>query len=166
RKITRDPFLLLLNSPGGSLSAGLALVDVLQGLHSPVFTINLGVCASVASLILTAGTVGHRYSIEGGSLLLHQPTGCLAGTRTELQEDRREVKRLHDCVSSLYNSFAARGRSLRRKREDLQSSSSSSSLSSSSSSRVFQFNEIYRDQILSSKEAQMYGLIDHIILPD
>lgn len=64
------------------------------------------------------------------------------------------------------SSFAAKGRSLRRRGEILPLSSKSSSLSSPSSSCVFQFNEIYRDKVLSAKEAQMYGLIDHIILPD
>ncbi|KFG37776.1 ATP-dependent Clp endopeptidase, proteolytic subunit ClpP domain-containing protein [Toxoplasma gondii GAB2-2007-GAL-DOM2] len=102
RTADADPFVIFVNSAGGSLNAGLALFDALSTLQAPVYTVNLGLAASAASLLLAAGSGGRRFAVEQSSVLLHQPAGSLAGRDSELQDERREVEKLHEKVVRLY----------------------------------------------------------------
>lgn len=73
-----------------------------QLMSSPVYTINCGLCASSASLLLAGGTPGHRYALEGSRVLLHLPMGALGGPLAELQQEAEDVKRVTQQVARLY----------------------------------------------------------------
>ncbi|KAL8272313.1 hypothetical protein Esti_003767 [Eimeria stiedai] len=100
-----QPIHLHIHSTGGSLTNTLALVDLMQLIWSPVCTVNCGLCASSASLLLAGGTPGSRYALEGSRLLLHQPMGALAGALRELKAEAEGVYRIRKQVESLYSRF-------------------------------------------------------------
>ncbi|KAL8445497.1 hypothetical protein Emed_005578 [Eimeria media] len=97
-----QPIHLHIHSPGGPLTHALALVDLMQSISSPLCTINCGLCASSASLLLAGGTPGSRYALEGSRLLLHQPMGALAGPLRELRVEAEGVERVGKQVQALY----------------------------------------------------------------
>ncbi|PFH34562.1 hypothetical protein BESB_065950 [Besnoitia besnoiti] len=132
------PFIIFFNSPGGSLSAGLALFDVIRSLKAPVYTVNLGMAASMASLLLAAGTPGRRFAVQGSSVLLHQPAGLLAGRAADLIRDCGEVANLHARVVRLYSQVT--GQCAATVRRDMA-----------------------REKVLNAEEACGYGLVDAVL---
>ncbi|XP_026192077.1 ATP-dependent Clp protease proteolytic subunit [Cyclospora cayetanensis] len=93
---------LHIHSTGGSLTHALAVLDLMQMMSSPVYTVNCGLCASSASLLLAGGAPGHRYALGGSRVLLHLPMGALAGPLNDLLTEADGVKRVKDQVERLY----------------------------------------------------------------
>jgi ATP-dependent Clp protease protease subunit len=134
----RDIFLYI-NSPGGSVSAGLAIYDTMQFMTSPVNTICMGLAASMGAFLLAAGRPGKRSALPHSRIMIHQPSQSGGGgTASDIEIQAREI---------LY---------LRAKMNEL--------LSKHTGKAVDQIErDTDRDRYLSSEEAKTYGLIDHVI---
>ncbi|RQX73219.1 ATP-dependent Clp endopeptidase, proteolytic subunit ClpP domain-containing protein [Toxoplasma gondii CAST] len=181
RTADADPFVIFVNSAGGSLNAGLALFDALSTLQAPVYTVNLGLAASAASLLLAAGSGGRRFAVEQSSVLLHQPAGSLAGRDSELQDERREVEKLHEKVVRLYRCETAEEATrsegterdtdvLTRKREesrrereedDRPSDGHNDEVTGRPEARVRR--DIKEEKVLTAEQACEYGLVDAVL---
>jgi ATP-dependent Clp protease protease subunit len=133
----RDIFLYI-NSPGGSVSAGLAIYDTMQYLTSPVNTICMGMAASMGCFLLAGGRKGKRMALPHSRIMMHQPSGGAQGTAADIEIQAKEI---------LY---------LRKKMHDLMSKHTG--ISSEQIERDFD-----RDKYMSAEEAKDYGLIDQII---
>jgi ATP-dependent Clp protease protease subunit len=134
---------IYINSPGGSVTAGLGIYDTMQFVTCDVATYCIGQCASMGAVLLTAGTKGKRYCLPNSRVMIHQPLAGSEGTATELEihynEFRRLKKRLNDIL------IRHSGRSLEEIERDTD-----------------------RDKFLSAEEAVGYGLADKVIdrMPD
>ena len=130
---------LYINSPGGSVNAGLAIYDTMQYIRCPLSTICIGQAASMAALLLAAGTKGKRYSLPHSRMLLHQPLGGFSGQATDVDIQAKELllikQTLIDIIAKHTNQDAE------RVREDTD-----------------------RDFFLGPQAAQEYGLIDEVIV--
>lgn len=136
--ISNDPITMYINSPGGSISDGLAIYDIMQSIEPVVRTICVGMAASMASVLLCAGSKGERAILPNGEVLIHQPSGGTFGTAADMTID---IERINRMKSNLYNIIAKHtGQDVNKIIEDSQ-----------------------RDFWLTSKEALDYGMIDKII---
>ncbi|MDT7017104.1 ATP-dependent Clp endopeptidase proteolytic subunit ClpP [Latilactobacillus curvatus] len=130
---------IYINSPGGSVTAGLAIMDTMNFIKSDVQTIAMGMAASMASVLLSAGTKGKRFALPNSTVLIHQPLGGAQGQQTEIEIAAREIlktrKRLNQILAD--NS----GQTF----EKLQSDTD-------------------RDNYMTAQEAKDYGLIDDIMV--
>jgi len=132
---------IYINSPGGSLSAGLAIYDTMRYVHPPVSTLCTGMAASAASLILAGGTQGKRYSLPHCTIVLHQPSGGIQGAQaTDIEIHAREILRLREIVVGIYAQHTG------RPKEQIE-------------------HDIERDFFMTPAQAKDYGLIDAIIEP-
>ncbi len=132
---------IYINSPGGSLSAGLAIYDTMRYVHPPVSTLCTGMAASAASLILAGGTQGKRYSLPHCTIVLHQPSGGIQGAQaTDIEIHAREILRLREIVVGIYAQHTG------RPKEQIE-------------------HDIERDSFMTPAQAKDYGLIDAIIEP-
>ena len=133
---------IYINSPGGSLSAGLAIYDTMRYVHPPVSTLCTGLAASAASLILVGGTKGKRFSLPHCTILLHQPSGGMQGTAqaSDIEIHAREILRLREIVIGIYAENTG------RTREQIE-------------------RDIERDFFMTPEQAKEYGLVDAIIEP-
>src|SRR4030081_3271421 len=132
---------IYINSPGGSLSAGLAIYDTMRYVHPPVSTLCTGMAASAASLILVGGTKGKRLSLPHCQIVLHQPSGGMArGQATGNRFHAREILRLREIIVGIYAEHT--GRSKEQVERDIE-----------------------RDFFMTPEMAKDYGLIDAIIQP-
>jgi ATP-dependent Clp protease, protease subunit len=129
---------LYINSPGGSVYAGLAIYDTMQFLRSPVNTYCMGIAASMGSFLLAAGTKGKRYALPNSRIMLHQPSGGTQGTAADIEIQAREILHLRERLNEIYADTT--GQSVEKINEDLD-----------------------RDVFMSPEEAKAYGLIDHVI---
>jgi ATP-dependent Clp protease protease subunit len=129
---------LYINSPGGSVSAGLAIYDVMQFIKSDVCTYCLGMAASMGSLLLTAGAKGKRYSLPHSRIMIHQPLGGARGQASDIEIQAREILYLKDKLNQIYSKHT--GQPVERIKQDTD-----------------------RDNYLSGDEAVKYGLIDKMI---
>ncbi|MNJ93386.1 ATP-dependent Clp protease proteolytic subunit [compost metagenome] len=132
---------LYINSPGGSVSAGLAIYDIMQFVKCDVATYCLGTAASMGSLLLTAGTPGKRHAMPNSRILLHQPhlgDGGLGGQVTDIEIHAKELVRTKNKVTSIYAEHTG-------KKFD------------------YLVKTMERDYYLGSAEAKTFGLIDHVI---
>jgi Protease subunit of ATP-dependent Clp proteases len=133
----RDIFLYI-NSPGGSTTAGMAMYDVMQYLPNPICTVAIGLAASMAQVLLCAGTPGRRYALRHARVMMHQPSGGLGGTASDIRiqaEQMRYVKQ----------TFAERiafhtGQTVEQVEKDWD-----------------------RDRWFTAEEAKQYGMIDHVV---
>ena len=128
-----------INSHGGSVTAGLAIYDTMQYIRPDVSTICIGMAASAAALLLTAGTTGKRYALPHSTIMIHQPMGGMQGQATDIEIHAREILR----VRSLLNDILVRhtGQPQTKIEEDTE-----------------------RDRFMTPEEAQTYGLIDEVIV--
>jgi ATP-dependent Clp protease, protease subunit len=133
----KDIFLYI-NSPGGSVYAGLAIYDTMSFLRSPVNTYCMGIAASMGSFLLAAGTKGKRYALPNSRIMLHQPSGGMKGTAADIEIQAQEILYLRERLNEIYAEKT--GQSVQRINDDLD-----------------------RDRFMSPEEAQEYGLIDHVI---
>ncbi|MEB3342199.1 ATP-dependent Clp endopeptidase proteolytic subunit ClpP [Okeania sp.] len=132
------PIYLYINSPGGSVTAGLAIYDTMQYIKADIITICLGLAASMGSFLLAAGTKGKRLALPNSRIMIHQPMGGTRGQATDIEIEAKEILRVR---SVLNNMLAERtGQSLEKIEKDTD-----------------------RDYFMSAEEAKEYGLIDQVI---
>src|SRR3981081_3270012 len=132
---------IYINSPGGSLSAGLAIYDTMRYVHPPVSTLCTGMAASAASLILVGGTKGKRLSLPHCQIVLHQPSGGMRTSQaTDIEIQAREILRLREIIVGIYAQHT--GRTTEQVERDIE-----------------------RDFFMTPEMAKDYGLIDAIIQP-
>jgi ATP-dependent Clp protease protease subunit len=129
---------LYINSPGGSVYAGLAIYDTMQFLSCPVNTYCMGIAASMGSFLLAAGTKGKRYALPNSRIMLHQPSGGSQGTAADIEIQAREILYIRERLNKIYAEHT--GQPVEKIMEDLD-----------------------RDRFMAPEEAQAYGLIDHVI---
>jgi ATP-dependent Clp protease, protease subunit len=127
--------MLYLNSPGGEITAGLAIYDTMQFLHADVATVCIGQAASMASFLLAAGAKGKRYALPTARVMIHQPLGGFRGQTTDIEIHAREVLRAREELNRLYAQHT--GQTIEQIARDTE-----------------------RDNFMSADEARAYGLID------
>ena len=129
---------LYINSPGGSVSAGLAIYDTMQYIKPDVSTICMGMAASMASVLLAAGAPGKRFALPYSRVMIHQPLGGVQGHASEIEITAREILRLRDEMNGILASHT--GQTKEKIAQDTD-----------------------RDNYMSSQEAKEYGLIDEVV---
>jgi ATP-dependent Clp protease protease subunit len=134
------PIHFYINSPGGSVYAGLGIYDVMQYISCPVHTYCVGLAASMGSLLLTAGAEGHRYSMPHSRIMIHQPLGGAQGQCSDIQIQAKEIQDLKDQLNGIYINHSSKEMSMDKIVEQTD-----------------------RDNYLSPKEAIELGIIDQII---
>jgi ATP-dependent Clp protease protease subunit len=130
--------MMYVNSPGGDVSAGLAIYDTMQALRCPVATYCVGQAASMASLLLAAGAGGKRSALPHARVLIHQPLAGMQGQATDIEIHAREILRARDTVNALYAHHT--GQPVEKIKRDTE-----------------------RDNFMSATDAQAYGLIDQVL---
>jgi len=128
-----------INSPGGSITAGLAIYDTMQFIKPPVSTLCLGQAASMGALLLTAGHKGKRYALPNSRIMIHQPLGGAQGPAADIEIQAREILRIREEVNNIFARHTAQN--LRRIEKDTD-----------------------RDMFMSPEQAVEYGLIDQVIV--
>ncbi len=139
--VSKDPkrdIKLYINSPGGSVTAGLAIYDTMQHLKCPVSTICIGLTASMAAIILAAGTKGKRFALPNAEILLHQVMGGAQGQATEIEITARQIIKIKASINQILSKHT--GQPIDRVEKDSD-----------------------RDFYLTAEEAKAYGLIDEVI---
>jgi ATP-dependent Clp protease, protease subunit len=126
------------NSPGGSLHAGLAIYDAIQYVRPDVSTLCYGIAMSAGSLILTGGTKGKRYTLPNSRMLIHQPSSGFQGQSTDIEIHAKEVLELRRLLDEIYSKHT--GQSPEQVHDDME-----------------------RDRFFSGQQAVEYGLVDRII---
>ena len=129
---------LYLNSPGGAVTAGMAIYDTMQFLKCHVNTFCVGQCASMGSLLLVAGTHGKRFALPNARIMIHQPWGGVQGQASDIEIQTKEILRLKETVNMLLSRHT--GKDLQVIRRDTD-----------------------RDFFMSAEEAKTYGLVDNVI---
>jgi ATP-dependent Clp protease protease subunit len=129
---------LYINSPGGSVTAGLAIYDTMQYIKPDVATICMGQSTSMAALLLAAGTEGKRYALPHARIMIHQPLGGVQGQATDIDIQAREILKIKETIHQILARHT--GQSLERIRQDTE-----------------------RDYFMSGEEALEYGIVDKII---
>jgi ATP-dependent Clp protease protease subunit len=139
---SEDPkrdIMLYVNSPGGDVSAGLAIYDTMQHVHCEVATVCMGLAASMGSFLLATGTKGRRYALPHSRVMLHQPLAGFQGPATDIEIHAREVLLARDTLNDLYARHT--GQPVERIKHDTE-----------------------RDNFMSAAEAKDYGLIDEVLV--
>jgi len=131
---------LYINSPGGSITAGLAVYDTMQYISCPVETVCIGSAASMAAILLAAGTPGKRFALPNSRVMIHQPWGGAQGTAADIEIQAEEILEARDNLNSILALHTG------RPKEEIE-------------------RDTDRDNYLSAKEAQEYGLLDEVIEP-
>lgn len=127
-----------INSPGGSVTAGLAIFDTMQYIKCDVSTICIGMAASMGAFLLAAGAKGKRYCLPNSEVMIHQPLGGIAGSATDVEIRNRNLKKTKDKLNKMLAEFT--GKSLEEIVRDTD-----------------------RDNFLTAEEAKAYGLVDEVI---
>jgi ATP-dependent Clp protease protease subunit len=127
-----------INSPGGSVTAGLAIYDTMQYIRPPVSTLCLGQAASMAAWLLAAGARGKRYALPHARIMLHQPLGGARGQASDIDIQAKEILRLREQLNNILMKHT--GQNLKRVERDTD-----------------------RDLFLTSRQALEYGIIDEVI---
>ncbi|HEX6251070.1 MAG TPA: ATP-dependent Clp endopeptidase proteolytic subunit ClpP [Gemmatimonadaceae bacterium] len=129
---------IYINSPGGSVSAGMAIYDTMQFLKSPVNTTCMGLAASMGSFLLAAGTPGKRSALPHARIMIHQPSGGTQGTAADIEIQAREILYLRSKMNELFSKHT--GRAVEQIERDMD-----------------------RDRFMSAEEAKEYGLVDNVV---
>jgi ATP-dependent Clp protease protease subunit len=127
-----------INSPGGLVTAGLAVYDTMQYIKPDITTVCIGQAASMGALLLTAGTKGKRYSLPNARILIHQPMGGFQGQASDIEIQAKEILRMKDTLNQILVGHT--GKALEQIQKDTD-----------------------RDFFMSGEEAREYGIIDHVI---
>ena len=90
-----------INSPGGQITAGMAIYDTMQIIHSPISTIAVGMAASMGTILLAAGTKGKRFALPNATIHLHQPLGGVQGQAVDIEIEAREILRVRDLLNGI-----------------------------------------------------------------
>jgi len=128
-----------INSPGGIVTAGLAVYDTMQYIKPDIATVCIGQAASMGAVLLAAGAAGKRYSLPNARILIHQPMGGFQGQASDIAIQAKEILRMKDTLNNILARHT--GRDLNQIQIDTD-----------------------RDYFMSGPEAKEYGLIDHVIL--
>jgi len=129
---------LYVNSPGGVVTAGLAIYDTMQYIRPKVATVCIGQAASMGALLLAAGEAGKRYSLPNSRILIHQPLGGAQGQATDIDIQAREILRMREMLNGILSRHTG------QKMEKISSDTD-------------------RDFYMSGEEARKYGIVDHVI---
>ncbi len=129
---------LYINSPGGSVTAGLGIYDTMQYVKPPINTICLGQAASMGALLLAAGTKGKRFALPNARVMIHQPMGGFQGQATEIDIHAREILKIRERLNDILAKHT--GQPIEKIAQDTE-----------------------RDYFMSGQEAKQYGLIDEVI---
>jgi ATP-dependent Clp protease protease subunit len=129
---------LYINSPGGSITAGMAIYDTMQFIRADVSTLCVGQCASMAALLLAAGAKGKRFALPNSRILIHQPSGGAEGQATDIRIMAEEIIRMRELTSNILAKHS--GQDYEQIERDVE-----------------------RDRIMSAMQAKEYGLIDEVI---
>lgn len=132
------PIYLYINSPGGSVTAGMAIYDTMQYIKSEVITICVGLAASMGSFLLAAGAPGKRLALPHSRIMIHQPSGGTRGQATDIEIEAKEIVRVRHRLNDIY--ARRTGKSIEKIEKDMD-----------------------RDFFMSPYEAKDYGLIDKVI---
>lgn len=132
---------LYINSPGGSVTAGMAIYDTMQFLKCDVCTYCVGQAASMGALLLTAGAKGKRYALPHARILIHQPLGGAQGQATDISIQAKEILRMRDMLNGILCKHT--GKSVADVERDTD-----------------------RDYFMSAEEARVYGLVDEVVDTD
>jgi ATP-dependent Clp protease protease subunit len=97
-----SPVFMYINSPGGVVTAGMAIYDTMQYIRCPITTICMGQAASMASLLLAGGSPGHRYALPNARIMLHQPSGGVQGMASDIQIQAQEIIRTRARLNLIY----------------------------------------------------------------
>ena len=129
---------LYINSPGGVVTAGLAIYDTMQYIKPDVSTICIGQAASMGALLLTAGAKGKRYALPNARIMIHQPLGGAQGQSTDIQIQAREIQRIREVINDIL-------------------------VESTGKDRETVVQDTERDNFVTAEEAKAYGLVDEVI---
>ncbi|MFC1798704.1 ATP-dependent Clp endopeptidase proteolytic subunit ClpP [Thermodesulfobacteriota bacterium] len=128
-----------INSPGGVVTAGLAVYDTMQYIKPDIATVCIGQAASMGALLLAAGAAGKRYSLPNSRILIHQPMGGFQGQASDIEIQAQEILRMKETLNQILSSHT--GKDLEQIKNDTD-----------------------RDYFMSGQEAKKYGIIDHVIV--
>ena len=127
-----------INSPGGVVTAGLAMYDTMQYIRSPVSTVCIGMAASAGSLLLTAGEKGKRYCLPNSQVMIHQPSGGAQGQASDIAIQAREILKTRERLNNIYVHHTGQPLS------EIEA-------------------KMERDTYMTSEEAKAFGLVDHVV---
>jgi ATP-dependent Clp protease protease subunit len=127
-----------INSPGGVVTAGLAIYDTMQYIRSPVSTVCIGQAASMGSLLLAAGAAGKRYALPNSRIMVHQPSGGAQGQATDIEIQAREILAVRARLNQIY---------VRHTGQDLETVE----------------RTLERDRFMSGEEAKAFGIVDQVV---
>ncbi len=134
----KKPVHVYINSPGGSVTAGLAIYDTMQYMTTPVNTYCIGQAASMGAVLLAAGTKGHRFSLPNARVMIHQPWGGMEGTATDISIHAKEILKTKDRLNEILAHHTGKPVDMVAKDSD-------------------------RDFFMSAEEAKAYGLVDEVV---
>ena len=129
---------LYINSPGGVVTAGLAIYDTMQYIKPDVSTICIGQAASMGAVLLTAGAKGKRFALPNARVMIHQPLGGAQGQSTDIQIQAREIQRSRETINDIFVSTTG------KTAEEIN-------------------NDTERDNFMTAAEAKAYGIVDEVI---
>ncbi len=129
---------MYVNSPGGSVTAGMAIYDTMQYIKPDIATICMGQATSMAALLLAAGTEGKRYALPHSRIMIHQPLGGTQGQATDIDIHAKEILKMRDTLNHIL--FKHTGQPIEKVRKDTE-----------------------RDYFMTSEEAKEYGIVDKVI---
>jgi len=129
---------IYINSPGGAITSGMAIYDTMQYIKPDISTLCVGQAASMAAVLLAAGTPGKRFSLPNARLLIHQPLGGVSGQASEIEIHAREILRMREALNEILRKHTKQ--SIERIEKDTD-----------------------RDFIMTAAQAKEYGLVDHVI---
>ena len=134
----KSPIHMYINTPGGSVVDGLAIVDTMNIISCPVYTYCMGQCASMGSILLSSGEKGFRYVLPNGRIMIHQVSGGSKGTYEDMKRSVEEAGRLNDLLANILAKNT--GKSIEEVKKDMD-----------------------RDYFMDASEAIKYGLVDSIL---
>ena len=129
---------LYINSPGGVVTAGLAIYDTMQYIKPDVSTICIGQAASMGAVLLTAGAKGKRFALPNARVMIHQPLGGAQGQSTDIQIQAREIQRIRETINDIFVSTTG------KTAEEIN-------------------NDTERDNFMTAAEAKAYGIVEEVI---
>ena len=138
---TEDPkeeIVLYINSPGGSVSDGMAIYDAMQAISAPVSTVCMGMAMSMGSFLLAAGEPGRRFAWPHARIMIHQPSGGFQGQHTDIEIQAKEISRIRSILDGILANHS--GKAVNQVNKDTE-----------------------RDHYMTGEEAKKYGLIDNVI---
>lgn len=135
------PIHFYINSPGGSVTAGMSIYDSMQFIKSPVYTYVMGQAASMGSLLAQAGEPGHRYIMRHARHMIHQPSGGAQGMVSDIEITYKEIQRIKEELTQVYIQHNTAGKTFEQLTRDMD-----------------------RDNFMTAEESVAYGLADQVIL--